>query len=136
MSANPEDIATKGDLGKLRKKLNKDMRELLAEFAERMEYAARPLKSQPGPPRIGRKYEPLALYLRGRHSPTKVLGFDQIEAIIRSDLPPSAREYREWWANDGYHTQARAWMSAGWRVDRIDLPGRTVRFRKTFDLNA
>jgi hypothetical protein len=35
-------------------------------------------------------------------------------------FPPSAYKYRAWWGNGG-HSQANAWLNAGWRVDKIKL---------------
>jgi hypothetical protein len=44
----------------------------------------------------------------------------QVEKIIGDALPPSAYKYRAWWGNGG-HSQANAWLNAGWRVDKIKL---------------
>ena len=60
------------------------------------------------------KYEPLADFLRTHRGDTCSLGFVDIERIIGSSLPASAREHRSWWGNDRTHTQARAWMQAGY----------------------
>lgn len=59
------------------------------------------------------KYEPLTDFLRAHRGDTCSLGFLDIERIIGSSLPASAREHRSWWGNDRTHTQARAWMQAG-----------------------
>ena len=60
------------------------------------------------------KYEPLTDFLRTHRGDTCSLGFLDIERIIGSSLPASAREHRSWWGNDRTHTQARAWMQAGY----------------------
>ncbi len=58
--------------------------------------------------------------------------FKQIEEIIDSQLPPSAREHRSWWSNDpANHTQSRAWLEAGWRVEDADLGAETLTLRLT-----
>ncbi len=77
------------------------------------------------------KYTPLQNYLSNL-APQKdiTLTFEQIERILRQRLPPSAFLYSAWWANeqDGNHVEAHAWLSAGWRVDTVDLAKKWVRF--------
>ena len=45
-------------------------------------------------------------------------------------MPPSARTYAHWWANDptGNHTQAQAWLAAGRKVSKLDLIEQRVMF--------
>ncbi len=78
------------------------------------------------------KYEPLQKYLEQRKNTHKdiYLSFAKIEEIISDKLPPSAFEYREWWANElvGSHVQAQAWMNAGWKVESVDFTRKSVRF--------
>src|SRR5690625_4224289 len=54
------------------------------------------------------------------------LEFEQIERVINAELPRSAYQHRAWWANTPSHAQANAWVSAGWRVDRVDFDNDTV----------
>lgn len=56
------------------------------------------------------------------------LTYGEIEEIIRKPLPDSAYKYREWWANGG-HSQADAWLDAGWKVEEVNL-GKSVVFIK------
>ena len=44
------------------------------------------------------------------------------ESILGFSLPRSAYTYNAWWSNGG-HTQADAWMNAGYRVTGIDFAG-------------
>jgi hypothetical protein len=74
------------------------------------------------------KYYPLEKYLYGQESNRIRLTYTDIEKIIGDRLPPSAYEYHAWWANGG-HSQADAWLNAGWRVDQLDL-GKSVVFIK------
>jgi hypothetical protein len=85
----------------------------------------------PRPARSGARgrYLPLAEHLASRAEPQVTLGFDEIEAILGVDLPASAGRHRAWWSNGG-HVQAQAWLSAGYEVDDVDPPGRSVRFRR------
>ncbi len=73
------------------------------------------------------RYNNLRDHLRIRRGQTLSMAFDEIAELV-DGLPPSAFEHREWWANDGTHVQAQAWMAAGWAVDSVDLPGRQVQF--------
>ena len=67
------------------------------------------------------KYQPLAAYLAGLPpgTDTVTLTFPEIEALLGAPLPYAARRAgfwanprREWAATP----QARAWLSAGWRM--------------------
>lgn len=45
-----------------------------------------------------------------------VLSFEEIEDVLGFSLPASASKHSAWWANGG-HTQASAWLDAGWLVE-------------------
>ncbi len=80
-------------------------------------------------------YDPLRQYLSNLPSSQSQvdLSFSDIEEIIRTPLPPSARNHRPWWGNErssNMHTQCKAWIEAGWEVETVDLQGETVRFRR------
>lgn len=82
------------------------------------------------------KYLPLASFLIGRPASldSVQLGFSQIEDLIRAPLPPAARRYRAWWANETgrtRHVQAHAWMAVGWKVRSADLNRGTVTFARS-----
>ncbi len=84
------------------------------------------------------KYDALAHYLLKHPGPTHSMSFGQIEVIIGSDLPDSARSRREWWGNarsqHNQHVQAKnGWLAAGWVVDLggVDLMREIVTFRRT-----
>ena len=36
----------------------------------------------------------------------------------------------EWWANDKTHSQARAWIGAGWKVAAVNIEAETVTFTR------
>jgi hypothetical protein len=78
------------------------------------------------------KYTPLEEHLR-ELSKTKTaltLSFEQIETAMHSPLPKSARERLTWWDNDVHSTLSHkfAWLHAGWKVERVDLAEKRVRF--------
>ena len=81
------------------------------------------------------KYDPLRTFLENAVPGLLeiALSFQQIESILGFALPPSARQYRQWWENPGTpdeHPHAQAWLAAGWKVDAVDQHGEWVRFRK------
>jgi hypothetical protein len=69
-------------------------------------------------------------YLLSRDPEDKscVLDFSQLEEILGSRLPLSARVFRGWWANDLTHTQAKAWLAAGWKTGEVGIKDRRVQF--------
>jgi hypothetical protein len=77
------------------------------------------------------KYDPLAGKLNREDSRLIPMSFDEIEGVLGFPLPNSARTYRPWWSNSmGSHVQAKAWLSAGYKVSEVNLEGETVVFRK------
>ena len=80
--------------------------------------------------RAGSRYDVLRKHLTERSEPVIRMSFQDIEDVLGTSLPPSARKYRPWWANesDGTHVHARAWLDAGRRTTRVDLDGETVTF--------
>lgn len=81
------------------------------------------------------KYEPLARFLKEYRADACETSFAEIEEALGFSLPPSARKHRAWWANQfkGHHSQAKAWIDAGWEVvpSEIDLVNEKVRFVRT-----
>ncbi len=78
------------------------------------------------------KYAPLQAFLRNLPATERVavLAFSEIEGIIGAPLPPSAHEYRQWWENEkeGNHVNARAWASAGWKLETVDFDAKHTKF--------
>ena len=82
------------------------------------------------------KYAPLFEALRRAHPTTGRelrMTFTEVEEVIGTSLPASARRYREWWGNEregtnARHVQARAWMAAGWEVWTVDFANEEVVF--------
>ncbi|MFN3516750.1 MAG: hypothetical protein ACK4YM_06270 [Novosphingobium sp.] len=79
------------------------------------------------------KYQPLADYLGEIKDDVWNASFQEIERILKSPLPESARKHRAWWANQyrGNHSQAKGWIEAGWETRDIDQRSGTVRFERT-----
>ena len=78
------------------------------------------------------KYDPLERHLlRLDRTVEHPVSFEQLEQILGCPLPPSARAYQAWWANQrgAGHTQAHSWMGAGWHTGDLDLRAKRVTFR-------
>ncbi|GKX29057.1 hypothetical protein SH1V18_15370 [Vallitalea longa] len=68
----------------------------------------------------GDKYIGLKRYLQSSTAPIVTLSFNDIEQIIGNILPKSAYVHAEvWWANDYTHSQAIAWIDAGYETDYV-----------------
>ena len=80
------------------------------------------------------KYDPLKRYLEAASQSVVPLSFEQIEQILGTTLPVSARKHAAWWSNNPTnHVNAQAWLAAGYRAERIDLAGRRLSFRRVQD---
>ena len=77
------------------------------------------------------KYEGLGRHLGALQSTRWPATFGDVEAVLGSALPPSARKYPVWWSNDESHSQASAWMNAGWRTSDVNVRQGTVVFRRS-----
>jgi hypothetical protein len=82
---------------------------------------------------VREKYLPLTRYLLRVDSKTREVEFRfvELERIINAHLPPEARQFPNWWANQksGKRAQAFAWMAAGWIVLKVDVKAGLVRFK-------
>lgn len=77
------------------------------------------------------KYDPLREHLARLDDVVWAAKLGDVETILGSGLPKSAREHRTWWANSGGSlVHQNAWLDAGWRVERTDLPRDVVVFRR------
>ncbi len=77
------------------------------------------------------KYEPLGEFLGRLDAQHWRPTFHEVERLIGTDLPASARKREAWWGNDaatGAH--AKSWTDAGWTVEKVDLPKQVVSFIK------
>jgi hypothetical protein len=82
---------------------------------------------------VQEKYLPLTRYLFRVDSKTREVEFrfSELEKIINAHLPPEARQFPNWWANQksGRRAQAFAWMAAGWIVIKVDIKAGLVRLK-------
>lgn len=77
----------------------------------------------------GTKYHPLFEHLLFSGQGRLSMSFAEIEAALGARLPPSARSREEWWSNSpNGHSQARAWMRAGYRTANVDLARGRIDF--------
>ena len=78
------------------------------------------------------KYAPLERHLAGTTAKTVFMTFAQIEKVLGSNLPKSARLYPAWWANAAPgtgHPYSRAWTANG-RKASVNLTAQTVTFAR------
>ena len=75
------------------------------------------------------KYAPLFHHLDALDADRWPATFREIEAILGSSLPNSARVHRPWWSNQASgHSHALVWQVAGWRTTAVDLKEETLLF--------
>lgn len=78
------------------------------------------------------KYEPLQEHLKNRGMEEVPMDFSEIERVLNSKLPPSARKYRAWWSNNPSNSvMTYSWLNAGYRTSQVNLEGERVVFIKT-----
>lgn len=59
--------------------------------------------------------------------------FAEIELILGTELPASARLHRPWWSNQkggNGHSQSLAWTVAGWETAEVNLETETLLLKK------
>lgn len=79
----------------------------------------------------GSKYQPLLEYLQQSDCSQVVLTFADIETLMETPLPESARHNRAWWSNRSKGAlQATAWMGAGYLVKDLNFLAEQVTFHK------
>lgn len=76
------------------------------------------------------RYDNLREYLDRSDAEALEISFAEIEHILGFALPPSARRYQAWWANDPHHAQAKAWLGAGRRTARLSVADERVVFAR------
>jgi hypothetical protein len=77
------------------------------------------------------KYERLSSFLRQRRQAEVPLTFKEIEEIIGSPLPPSARSHRAWWSNNPSNsTITKEWLAAGFQSEQVDMESERLVFRR------
>ena len=77
------------------------------------------------------RYAPLETYLRESGKAEIPMTFEDIEEVIGSTLPPSARKHRAWWSNNSTNSpMTLAWRAGGYESASVDMPHGTLVFRK------
>jgi len=76
------------------------------------------------------KYDPLSNFLARQKAEKLTVTFVQIEELLGFELPYSS-QYPAWWSNnESNHTQTRAWRSAGYKTEAVDLKSGKLVFRR------
>lgn len=73
------------------------------------------------------KYNLLEDYFKSKV--TLELTYEEIENIMKSELPASAYTDRTWWGNTQHpsRSQAHSWLNGGWKVHQVQL-GKSITF--------
>jgi len=79
------------------------------------------------------EYSPLGQFLEKQLLQGNIqvsLSFQEIERIINRELPPTARNNKNWWANSRNEKsrQCSAWLNYGWSKHQVDLKKEIVIF--------
>jgi len=76
------------------------------------------------------KYDSFRDYLsqKGPEERDLRLSFEDVESVMGTVLPRTARVDRTWWANTLISNHAKSWLTAGWKVDKVNLNQRIVLF--------
>lgn len=75
------------------------------------------------------KFDPLKEFLLAQKQARVNMRFSDIEKLGIA-LPASAKKHRPWWANNKHHTQANAWLDAGFETEQVDMGSQKLTFVK------
>ena len=68
-----------------------------------------------------RKCQPLADWLAAQPGPSVCLAFAQVEQLLGTPLPSSARANTAWWQDTGTgRPHIHAWRGLGWQVAAVN----------------
>ena len=77
------------------------------------------------------KYYPLEAHLKSIGFERIRMTFDEIEQVIGSRLPASARKHRAWWSNNPSNSViTHAWLGAGYKTEGVSIEHEFLTFRK------
>lgn len=75
------------------------------------------------------KYPALERHLRVTGFRKIPMTFKEIEAIIGTQLPDSARKHRPWWSNNSSNSPiTHCWLAAGYKTAEVDLGNERLVF--------
>jgi len=77
------------------------------------------------------KYRPLTLHLKAQRGDRVAMSFAEIERVLGTKLPNSARAHRAWWSNNPTNNMmTKAWLAAGFQSEQVDIEGRKLVFKR------
>jgi len=78
------------------------------------------------------KYAPLTDYLFNIAADCDEIEmtFTEIEQILGTELPITAKSDRTWWANTQRSNHAKRWLKVGWKIFRVDFKNEIIVFRR------
>lgn len=77
------------------------------------------------------KYDPFATFLKLQPGADIPMTFEEIERVLGFPLPSKAQNHRAWWSNNDSNSRlTKAWRSAGYRAERVDMVARRLVFKR------
>lgn len=77
------------------------------------------------------KYDPLQVHLESVGLERIAMTFDNVERVIGSNLPASARKHQAWRGNDpSRNAVACAWLEAGYKTESVSIEREILTFRR------
>ncbi|MEO8603413.1 MAG: hypothetical protein ABI629_12625 [bacterium] len=79
-----------------------------------------------------KKYLPIEEFLANQKASEVPMTFQEIEAVLRTNLPRAAFHHRAWWSNNASNSSmTSAWRRAGFKSAEVNMQGRKLVFRRT-----
>jgi len=76
------------------------------------------------------KYDPLKAFLQSQSTARVPMQFAEIEDLLGFKLPGS-KQYPAWWSNNpSNNTMTKAWLSAGFMTENVDIASERLVFRR------
>ncbi len=112
--------------------LGNDMKSIDNAWTDSSSQFSHTVRHRYRPPGPRSKYHPLYAHLRATREDHFEMSFTKIENILDAELPPSARKWQAWWANDenGSHHHAQAWLAAGFKTSDVKLNNGSLIFER------
>jgi len=77
------------------------------------------------------KYTPLGEFLKRQRHERVPMTFGEIEKVIGTKLPLSAKKHRPWWSNNPNNSvMTKVWLDAGFESEQVDMAARKLVFRR------
>jgi len=80
------------------------------------------------------KYDALGRFLVSQPGDEVPMTFGEIERVLGTQLPLSARKHRPWWSNNPRNSvMTQVWLDAGFETEQVDMVRGTLVFRRVHE---